>query len=274
MKKGINKQVFTIVILLALLALVAVYFLGYKKYVDQAALIVDGNTALQKEVDNLKQYYINEAQYKADMVPMAEEIHTIMDKYPSDIKEEDVIMHAVQTQLGATIDYQSINIGSKEVLKTVAQDIVVATAQEDMQSEVAFVERIGTYVNELKYDALKSQVQAVFDSKYNLGIKSISYSKADEFGLLAGSMDLAFYSMNGNNKEYTAPDMMPYLNGAANIFGVLILDIEDVIEGIEGTDDGYEVGGDEEGTEEGENTEGGEDAEGNETTEGDETTEQ
>lgn len=227
MKKGINKQVFTYVILLALIALVAVYFLGYKKYVDLAETTQVSNEALQETVDSLKVYYINEAQYKADMEPMAEEIHEIMEQYPADIREEDILMHAVQTQTQASVAYSNINMDDAEVLQTISKDVVVATAQEDMQSEVTFVEKTGTYVNELDYTALKKSIQAVFDSEYNIGIKRIVYKKADNNGTLSGSIELAFYSMTGNGKEYEEPDMIPYLSGSTNIFGVLYVTLDE-----------------------------------------------
>lgn len=222
MKKGINKQAFTLVALVALLALIAVYFLGYKKYIDMADQLHSSNQALQKEVEDLKQYYINEPQYKAEMEPMAEEIHKIMELYPADTLEEDIIMHAVKTELAAELDYNNINISDKAVLQTVSKDVVLATAQEDMQSEVSFVERTGTYVNELDYSNLKKSIQTIFDSDYNLGIKSITYARSgDDTPLLTGTTEIAFYSMVGNGKEYVKPEILPYLSGSSNIFGVL-----------------------------------------------------
>lgn len=222
MKKGINKQVFTLIALAAVLALVAVYFLGYKKYMDMATQLQDSNEALAVEVEDLKVYYLNEAQYKAEMVPMSEEIHEIMEKYPADTWEEDVIMHAVKTELAAELDYSNISIGERTTLQKVSEKVVKATAQEDMQSEIAFVERKGTYANEMDYSNLKKSIQAIFDSEYNLGIKSINYSRTgDDTPLLSGTTEIAFYSMVGNGKEYQLPNMMPYLSGSSNIFGVL-----------------------------------------------------
>lgn len=222
MKKGINKQVFTIVAVVALLALLVVYLLGYKKYADMATQKQGSNEALATEVEALKVYYINEAQYKADMIPMAEQVHNIMEQYPADTLEEDVIMHAVHTESLADLTYSNINISEKTVLQTVSQDVVLATAQEDMQSAVSFVERTGTYANELDYSNLKKSIQAIFDSEYNLGIKRIMYARSgDDSPLLSGSTEIAFYSMVGNGKEYVKPDMTPYLSGTSNIFGIL-----------------------------------------------------
>lgn len=219
MKKGINKNVFTIIALVAVLALIAAYFLGYKKYTDLAASTQSSNATLQKEVDALKVHYVNKAKYEADMVPMKEEIHKIMEKYPADTKAEDVIMHAVETQIIAPVAYSSISIGEKKTISSVAQDTVLATAQEDMQQGISFVEQQGTYMSEIEsYAGLKGLVQAIFDSEYNLGIRKIAFSKGEE-GKLNGSLELSFYSMIGNGVTYEAPDITPYLQGTGNIFG-------------------------------------------------------
>ena len=219
MKKGINKNVFTIVVLLALIAFVAAYFLGYKKFTDLAASTIDGNVVLQGEVDKLKVHYINKAQYEADMGPMKEEVHKIMEKYPADTKAEDVIMHAVYTQAVAPVSYSNISIGEKKVISSVSKDVVLATAQEDMQEGISFVEQKGTYGHSVdSYEGLKTLIQAIFDSEYNIGISNISYSKGGG-GKLSGSMELSFYSMIGNGATYEKPDMTPYLQGTGNIFG-------------------------------------------------------
>ncbi len=227
MKKGINKNVFACIVLLALLALLAVYFLGYKKYAGLAETTRQTNEVLQGEVDALKVYYINKAQYEADMIPMKEEIHAIMGKYPSDTRVEDVIMHSVYTQFDAPVSYSSINIGAKEIFKSISQEEVLATAQEDMQEGINFVKLKGTYIHRVEsYDGLKQLIQKIFDSEYNLGIERLSYSKAGE-GALGGTMELLFYSMDGNGKEYVKPDMTPYLQGTGNIFGYITVLVDE-----------------------------------------------
>ena len=227
MKKGINKNVFTIVVLLGLLALLAAYFLGYKKYTDLAATTTASNVTLQKTVDDLKVHYVNKAQYEAEMGPMKEGILAIMDKYPADTRVEDLIMHAVYTQNAVPVKFSSINVGDKEVFSTVSKDTVLATAQEDLQNGISFVEQKGTYVNELNYESLKQVVQQIFDSEYNMGIRKIAYTLSEDDGTLSGTLDLSFYCMYGNGKTYEVPDMTPYINGTGNIFGVVTMPVFD-----------------------------------------------
>lgn len=228
MKKGISKQVFTYVVVLALLALLVVYMLGYKKYMTMATEKQTSNATLEKEIEGLKDYYINEAKYKAEMEPMAERIHAIMEQFPADVLEEDVIMHAVKTQLGADLKYSSITISENEAYKNVSEKVVAATNQDDMKSGISFVRRTGTYNNKLDYTNLKKSIQTVFDSDYNIGIKKILYTRVSNVSpLLAGTLELEFYSMIGNGKVYEKPEMIPYENGSTNIFGILYMNLDE-----------------------------------------------
>ncbi len=238
MKKGINKQTFLCIVIFALLIVVAAYFLGYKKFAGEAETKTASNVVLQTTVDELKVYHINKATYEAEMPPMLEEVAKIMDKYPADTRPEDVIMHAVNTQLGTEVTYNNINIGDKEVFTTVPVEVVQATNQENMQEAISFVKVLGTYTNEVTYENLKGVIQAVFDSDYNMAIDSISYARAgDDDPVLTGSVDLMFYSMVGNGKTYELPNIMPYDSGSSNIFGFLTVDLEDAIADALGMDE-------------------------------------
>ncbi len=230
MKKGINKQVFGYLLLLAVLIVVAVYFLGYKKLEEKAVAVENNNVALQASIDELKVYKINEAQYLADMDIMNPKILEILDKYPSDVKLEDIIMQAVDMQRvihPLEMELTNINLGSKEIAKSISAETVQAVGNEALQSGITFAQQKSSYTNKLSYESLKAMVQAIFDSKYNVGITGISYTADETELVLNGTIDLVFYSMGGNGKEYVAPNMEEYLNGAGNIFGLIKMPEED-----------------------------------------------
>lgn len=222
MKKISSKQIFMYVVLIGILIVVAVYMLVYKKYSDLAEATRQSNEALQVRVDSLKVYYDNEQQYIDDKAAMEVKINEILEKYPSDNREEDVIMQAVYTQMATPITYSGVNIGEPEVIQSVGADVVAAADLEGYENEIAFVEQTGTYVNDITYDSLKYAIQTLYDSDYVIGIKSITYSKGDE-DMLNGNLDLVFYSVKGNNKEYTLPNILPYVSGTNNIFGSTVV---------------------------------------------------
>ncbi len=224
-KVGVNKQVFGYICVFAILIVVAVYFLGVKKLDEKAAATKASNDVLEVSINELKQYKLKEAQYKADIETMKTSILAVLDKYPAGSRAEDVIMHAVTTQLKTDVVYENINIGSAEAYKVIPvetlSEIVLKEGDKTFTEEIAFVEQEASYANKLSYPCLKEAIQAVFDSSYKLGITSISYSakNKDEPGILEGSIDISFYSMRGNGKEYVEPNILPYTTGSENIFG-------------------------------------------------------
>lgn len=217
MKKITSKQIFTYVLLFCIVIIVAVYAFVYKKNKDLAKETKANNEVLEQRVNKLKTYYDNEKQYKEDMVPLKEDIVKILEPYPSNIKEEDAIMQAVNTQRATEVIYSGINIGEKGVYKGIPAEVVKNAGMEEFQSAINFEQRRVTYPNVVDYENLKLVVQSLFDSDYPIGITNISYTPS-EGGSLNGVLDLVFYSVSGTGKEYVKPDILPYVSGTENIF--------------------------------------------------------
>ena len=195
---------------------------------EKTETLASSNDKLQSRVDSLKIYYDNEAQYLADMEPMKENIDAIFEKYTSHTQEEDVIMQAVFTQAKAPIVYSNINIGEVEANKVIDEGTVLGANVEKYQSEISFVKQSATYANTVDYEGLKIAIQSLFDSNYKIGIKNITYtSGGDEDGTLTGILDVVFYSVQGNGKEYELPNIIPYVSGTNNIFGATLEETEE-----------------------------------------------
>ncbi len=219
MKKITSKQIFTYVALLCIIIIGAVYMFVYKKNMEEAKAIEASNVTLAKRVASLKTYYDNEKMYKEEMEPMKEEIAEILEPYPAMIKEDDIIMQAVYTQVAAPIQYSSVNVGGESVLKAVSADVVTKAAIEGYDKKISFKAKSATLPNEVDYENLKVAIQSLYDSNYMIGIRSLTYAKGGEDGKLSGNMDLVFYSVDGVGKEYVAPVVAPYVSGTENIFG-------------------------------------------------------
>ncbi len=249
MKKSTSKQIFTYVVLFGILILVAVYFLVYQKNVEKTEALQASNANLQNRVNDLKVYYDNEATYLAEMEPMKTEIAEILSKYPSENREEDVIMQAVITQMTTPMEYTTVNIGDTEVMKAISADVVKGAGIEAYQTDINFNAQKATYANKLNYSNLKAAIKSLYDSKYVIGISGITYSDTEEISTdeivdidaaegtaventttaateetgketeLTGTLNLVFYSVSGTGKEYVLPEILPYESGTGNIFG-------------------------------------------------------
>ncbi len=219
MKKITSKQVFTYVILFGILIFAIAYFMGYKKNVEKTEALELSNQKLDQRVKSLKKYYDEEQEYLDKMEPMKMEIDRILAQYPADIREEDVIMQAVNLQMGTPVQINNITLPAGSVMKNIPENVVTGAGVETYQKPIEFMQRKTNYTTQLDYPGLKSVVQSLFNSNYLISIERLTYSGSEETGILTGTLDLSFYSVRGTDKEYTAPMMTPYEPGTENIFG-------------------------------------------------------
>lgn len=219
------------VILLGLVIVFASYKFVYSSYKEKTAVIEAENATLEKKVETLKVYYDNRETYKKNIEMYFSEVETILEKYPADVRYEDVIMQAVYMQMRAPITFDSMTISDKIDLVTVPEETIVNLQDDRYPSSVSFKETETSYMNEVKYDALKAILSQILEKENRVAIKQINYTKAtvDEDGqpILSGSIDLAYYSVTGTSKEYVAPSIAEYESQTSNIFGVEIVEEEE-----------------------------------------------
>lgn len=220
MKKLSAKQVMTYVLLIGLLVLLAVYYFVYLSYNDKAEAIENSNRTLQERVDVLKGYYDNMETYQAEITVMQKQVNTLIEDFPADVKEEDIIVLALDTEENAAVGYRNINIGDREAIKTIPAATVLTAGMENLTQDLIFVERKTSYVNETDYFNMKEVVQTINDSRDRLCISQVAYSQNDESGLLEGTVEVTFYSALGTGKEYIPQDLPEYESGLFNLFGV------------------------------------------------------
>lgn len=226
-KQDTSKKIMTYVLLLSALLLLAVYFLVYKKYNDMAASIERSNIALRARVDELKVYYDNLETYNADIAMMQDQINVWLDEFPADVKEEDIIVLALDTEEAAYVAYTNINIQERTALRTIPADMVQPAGMENLTSDIIFVERKTSYVNTTDYFNIKNCVEVINNSDDRLVISNITYSENEDTGLLDGTIEVTFYSVLGTGKEYVPQDLPEYESGLLNLFGISEVKEED-----------------------------------------------
>ncbi len=220
MKKDTAKKTMTYVLLLGALLLVAVYFLVYKKYNDMAAAINSSNITLAERVNELKEYYDNLDAYNAEIDMMQQQVNEWLDEFPADVKEEDIIVLALDTEEAAYVAYTNINIQDRTALRTIPATIVQPAGMENLTSDIIFVERKTSYVNITDYFNIKNCVEVINNSDNRLVISNITYSENEETGLLDGTIEVTFYSVIGTGKEYVPQVLPEYESGLLNLFGI------------------------------------------------------
>lgn len=213
-----NKKVMTYIALIGTVVLVMVYVLVYMKFTTLTEALEATNNNMQRDVDILKEYYEHMDEYQQDIMAMREEIGEMLSAYPADAREEDVLMLAVNMQEENVVNFSNINMEQPALVVAVPQNIVVAAAVDNLNSEVDFMEKKSTYVMETDYSNLKGLVETIYASDNRIAINNIALTMDDGGKILSGNIDVSFYSAAGTGKEYEAPGMEEYISGVSDLF--------------------------------------------------------
>lgn len=220
MESSNAKKYFLYVVLLGLLAFVLVYFFAYRKWNEEADVLVASNNQLENHVIELKGYYDQIPDYEAQMKLMGEEISKMEDKFPADVREEDIMLLALQARQDNTVVYNGINVGDRSVLLKVDASNAKDAGLENHEREIMFVSRVGSYITEGSYPDLKSMVEIINTSEYRRCITFVSFQRNEDENILEGTTEVTFYSINGTGKEYQEVSFEEYPGGLADLFGL------------------------------------------------------
>lgn len=217
-KKMFNKQTFAIVSAVGTLLVVIIYVFVYLDFSEKTQTLELSNRKLAENIKQLEEYDANKAQYEQDIEDYTNAINEIMGNYPADVREEDIIMLAVQIQQNNEIAYNNIKMEDTENVYTVSKDVVQPAGIEEFDKDIIFERKLATYSNTTDYGNLKGCIEQIFNSDNRIAINQIIYTKNKETGKLEGNIDLKFYCAKGTQKEYTVPDIKEYISGTSDFF--------------------------------------------------------
>lgn len=220
MSKIDSKKIMYYVLLVGVLALVVVYFLVYKKYIDETDRLAAENRSLSEKVAVLKEYYDNRLMYEEAINLMQSSIKSQMDEYPSDVLEEDILVLALDTMNDSVIGYSGINIGNREPVFDIDRGIVGKAKIEGLSDNLTFVNRVTQYTSTTDYVNLKLCIASILNSKNKKNIKMVTFSSNEDEGLLEGSIEVSFYSLLGSGKPYIPVELSDYEAGLYDLFGI------------------------------------------------------
>lgn len=229
MKSIDSKKIMYYVLLVGVLALIVVYFLVYKRYNDKTDKLTSENRTKSERVAVLKEYYDNKPMYEEQIAAMTDEINLKLAYIPTDVKEEDVLMLAVDTMKYSVVAYTGINISDREPIYEIDRGVVGAAKIEGLSDTLTFVKRTANYVNNIDYYNMKQVVGQILASPYKKNISVISYTAnegssedtedKEEIEVLDGTISIQFFSVLGTGKPYVRPEIPEYEAGLFNIFG-------------------------------------------------------
>lgn len=229
-----------LLIIAGLLVCVLTYFFVYQPNADEVTSLESESSKLQAEVNRLTSMQVAMEQLR----PLAEQHEAEMDlyfaEYPSRMTEQkalyniyrmmvDTGMRVTSIQPSRDMTFmqrgQIVTIGEAVMSEnTEAATGPAASAEISPETKVPIPEIIGKYATyQMTIIGKKSEVYDALDwiseNFEHMSVGNVALSFDSSTGKLSGTIDVNFYSMNGNGIAYVEPDISGIDLGSEDIFG-------------------------------------------------------
>lgn len=221
-----TKKILTYTLLLEALLILGVYIWVYQKYTDMTTKLISDNQALTTRVAELKEYYDNVEMYTESTKAMKAEIDEKLDSFPADVKEEDVLVLALDTMRKANVGYTGISVSPRKSIYDIDETVVTDAALEGYDQAISMGSRVTQYTTINNYYELKKVVDIINSIENRRVINTLSYTKNDD-GYLEGTIEVQSFFAIGTGKGYVAPDIADYEAGLSDLFKISIEEMAD-----------------------------------------------
>ena len=266
MTKVSKKDILLLIAVLGILAAVCSYFLLYLPLGEKATAFEAENIQLQTRVDELQKLKNNEAMYLEDTEKYKAEKAEILDRFPADVRAEDMIMLATEMGYAAPVivvnttmeDSEDLyHIGARVEEAKAAEAAAQATAQTDASGETdtAATDTAATDTTSIKlasaeeaeqilygrkfiinfrgtYDAVKNCIKYIYDNTDRKVVGAMNATYEEDTGLITVSLGTVMYYITGTGKEYVEPSIPFIPQGTDDPFGAIEIlpDVEGIVE--------------------------------------------
>ena len=237
-----------IVILVGILLVMASYYLGYRTFKSRTDILKQQNQILESQIQTLEGISAEKNAYVAKTEEMQTSMNAIIQKFPSNMISEDIILYMRNLEQKTDSYVHNITIPAKQYVNiTATAETDVLSSMEDVTGairEYGFVNdgkvpdtrsmqlaQVDSAVNcSITYKGLKDIVTDITENDNRKSIDNISLVFNENTGDLAGSMTVIYYTLSGTGREYLQPTITGTSHGIECIFGGLKTEETDIAE--------------------------------------------
>lgn len=211
--KDKKELAFFLTLALCAVLLIVIYMYLYQPYTQKTESLRSSNQTLTTRVNQLSQFFAQMPENKRKIESMTEEMNEILDRFPADVLEEDVMYLALRTQSeGTNVRYTSIGVDKRMELGVIPEATVKAAQVEGLDRELAFRKRGAVYNNTTGYLSLKSMLASMNNNEEEMAIEKVVYVYDAESAALKGTINATFYTVAGTGKAYEPRTFKDYEN--------------------------------------------------------------
>ena len=213
-----NRDKLLLLILAGVLIVFAVYSTVCKDYNARRASDEATLSELTPQLQQLQQYQANQKTYEAKTTKMRDEIATELDRFPTDIRSEHIILNAKTLQDSLGISVESVGADPAALLSSFQLPLKDSTGAYKMQNVYAFSEGENITCT-MSYDQFKSLLDFIYAQKERTALKSVSVTYNSEQGNLTGTASITKYFIVPDKYVYEKITTDGVQQGVTNPFG-------------------------------------------------------
>jgi len=194
-------------IVMAILILVASYFLGFVKLNEKAAVIEESNEKDAATVAQLQSMFDRQEETKKETENYKKTIANIIEKYPVDVPQEKTIYLLKGMQDIVLLDMDNINFKMNNLMLPFSGENSPRGCYDDM-----------TIHYNATYGQFKDLIQYVLDFADRTTIPRITANFDESTGYLEGNMTYRMYYLTNTEKEYVDVPPTGIELGLPNLF--------------------------------------------------------
>ncbi len=233
-----------ILILAGFIILLVSFFFIFQKNNDKVTRMQDEIREHQRSVDFLSSLQIQVNQLREEIPDQEEAINNFAQTFPckmtsalalSNIDQMmvksgvEVTAISLKTELPFFKEGQIISLDSEDA-KTMEEEAsdgkvrILKGVEAEPEKKVEFNLMQGNALNiEIELIGSRNQIMKAIDwiakNKEQMSVNNITLTHDDSTGKLAGTLGVYFYSMNGNGRQYEAPNISGITIGSDDVFG-------------------------------------------------------
>lgn len=217
MKLG-KREVKTFLVLGGLLILAVCYFAVFTPFQDRTNELSAQLVPLREEVQELESHLLRINEYEVGIETISNNVNEIMQAYPADVKEEDVLSYLLTMEAKEEVLMESVTFNNP-VLVSQFPAMIEGENKQYIAKDMNVYRTSTLMTGRMSYPQVKRVINYLYNSPKQTTLENVVLTYNGETGALTTSLQLAKYFIQWDGAEYI-PESVPNVSlGVKDLFG-------------------------------------------------------
>ena len=204
-------------ILAGLVIFLLLYLLVFNPAQTRLQEIEARSSQLTAQVQELETQYLHMADYEAGIDAGRKNVRELLESFPGDVKEEDILSYLLTMEAKEGIHMESVTFNPPEIVQSFPA--VLEQSGQDVAAEVEACRASPVMTGTLPYPQAKNVIDYFYASPRQTTLENATLTYNAESGQLTGTFQLAKYFIRWDGAEFIPERVPVVVIGLGVLFG-------------------------------------------------------